>query len=74
MYSIYISQLLSLLYINIVVENASFLTGNGAGYCMALCILQTNVKNPYNYCEKLYANKRVINNQCLTKYHIFNKS
>jgi hypothetical protein len=39
---------------------------------MALCILQTNMQNPYFYCEKLYANKKVINYQCLTKFHIFN--
>ncbi len=57
----------------IQVESARFIiTSNGAGYCMALCILQTNMQNPYFYCEKLYANKKVINNQCLTKFHIFN--
>ena len=42
------------------------------GYCMALCIVQTNMDNPYEYCERIYSHQRKkvsAKNKCIYDLH-----
>ena len=41
-------------------------------YCMALCILQTNMNNPYEYCQRIYSQqsgKESGTNKCIYDLH-----